>query len=139
MSDKHTCEAVVVHCIDFRFRNKLNEYLSGRFLDGYDLISDAGGVKRLVSDTEENNFMMEQLEISHSLHESKLTILIQHEDCGAYGGSEAFESFEAEKAFQGKELEKAELLLTKKFPDSEIERCFIRLSGEVDVIVPAQV
>ena len=134
---EHTCESVVVHCIDFRFRKRLNEYLMGRFPDGYDLIASAGAVKRLLANGGENNSAMDDLEISHRLHDPKLIVLIQHEDCGAYGGTKAFESAEMEKEFQKDELQKTAELLKKKFPDLEVECLFARLSGDVDIIVPA--
>ncbi|MEK7542545.1 MAG: carbonic anhydrase [Patescibacteria group bacterium] len=130
MVEKHTCEAVVIHCIDFRFRKKLNEYLMSRFPEGYDLISVAGGIKRLVSDSIENNFILEQLKISHKLHEPKVIVLIQHEDCGAYGGSKSFGDFEKEKDFQASELNKAEAILKAQF-SQKIEQYFVRVSGKI--------
>ena len=130
LSEKHTCEAVVLHCIDFRFRNMLNEYLHKRFLKGYDLISVAGSVKRLVLDPPEHNFVLDQIRASHKLHEPKTIVLIQHEDCGAYGGSKAFADFQEELDTQKSELEKAEQILKKEFPQP-IEKYLARLSGEL--------
>lgn len=127
----HTCEAVVLHCIDFRFRKILNEFLTSRFPQGYDLISVVGGVKRLISDLPENNFILEQLEISDKLHHPPVVILIQHEDCGAYGGSKAFANFDEELNAQKSELAKAEQILKKEFPQIIIEKYLARLSGEI--------
>jgi len=128
--NQHTCEAVVLHCIDFRFRNMLNEYLQKRFPGGYDLVSLAGSVKRLAADSLENNFVLDQIRVSNKLHEPKVIVLIQHEDCGAYGGSKAFSNFEEELNFQKSELEKAEQILKKEFPQT-IEKYLARLSGEI--------
>ena len=129
--NQHTCEAVVLHCIDFRFRNMLNEYLQKRFPEGYDLVSVAGSAKRLVADSPENNFVVDQIRVSNKLHEPKTIVLIQHEDCGAYGGSKAFVNFEEELNTQKSELEKAELILKKEFPQISIEKYLARLSGEI--------
>jgi len=126
----HTCEAVVLHCIDFRFRNMLTVYLQQRFPEGYDLVSVAGSVKRLAEDSLENNFVLDQIRVSNRLHEPKTIMLIQHEDCGAYGGSKAFASFDEESNTQKSELEKAELILKKEFPQT-IEKYLARLSGEI--------
>ena len=126
----HTCEAVVLHCIDFRFRNMLNDYLHKRFPEGYDLVSVAGSVKRLALDPLENNFVLDQIRASHKLHEPKTMVLIQHEDCGAYGGSKAFADFQEELDTQKSELEKAEQILKKEFPQP-IEKYLARLSGEI--------
>ena len=45
---KHTCDAVVIHCIDFRLQHYLNDWLTNRFGNmNYDRISIAGAVKDL--------------------------------------------------------------------------------------------
>lgn len=134
----HNCKALVIQCIDFRFRKSLTEFLEARFGNSYDLVSVAGGVKRLVQDPLENNFILEQIKISDTLHKPEVILLIQHEDCGAYGGSKKFQNREQEIDFQRQELKKAKALLGKQFPDKSVETYFIRLSGELDSIVPLE-
>ena len=102
--EQHTCKALVLHCIDFRFRKSLAEFLEGKFGDSYDLVSVAGGVKSLVSAIEDNNFILEQIRISNKLHKPEVFILIQHEDCGAYGGSVAFGDFLTQQKTHNKKL-----------------------------------
>jgi len=130
MQEKHTCKALVLHCIDFRFRKTLGEFLDSKFGDSYDLVSVAGSVKRLAADSLENNFVLEQIRVSDKLHEPKIIVLIQHEDCGAYGGSKAFANFDEELNTQKSEFEKAEQILKKEFPQT-IEKYLARLSGEI--------
>ena len=127
---EHTCKALVIHCIDFRFRKSLSEFLESRFGDSYDLVSVAGGVKRLVADPLENNFILEQIKISDRLHKPGVILLIQHEDCGAYGGSVAFGDFSTEQEAQNQELEKAKALLREQCTQS-VEKYLARLSGEI--------
>lgn len=127
---EHTCKALVIHCIDFRFRKSLAEFLEQRFGDSYDLVSVAGGVKRLVQDPLDNNFILEQIKISDRLHKPGVILLVQHEDCGAYGGSAAFGDFSTEQETQNEELEKAETLLKQQFSQS-VEKYLARLSGEM--------
>lgn len=127
---EHTCKALVIHCIDFRFRKSLAEFLESRFGDSYDLVSAAGGVKRLVSDPLNNNFILEQIKISDTLHKPEVILLIQHEDCGAYGGSAAFGDFSTELEIQNQELEKAEILLKEQL-SKPVEKYLARLSGEI--------
>ncbi len=127
---EHTCKALVIHCIDFRFRKSLSEFLEARFGDSYDLVSVAGGVKRLVSDPLDNNFILEQVKISDKLHKPEFILLIQHEDCGAYGGSATFGDFSTEQEAQNQELEKAEALL-KDQCTQPVEKYLIRLSGDM--------
>lgn len=127
---EHTCKALVIHCIDFRFRKSLAEFLEQRFGDSYDLVSVAGGVKRLVQDPLDNNFILEQIKISDKLHKPEVILLIQHEDCGAYGGSVAFGDFSTEQETQNQELEKAEILLREQL-SQPVEKYLARLSGEM--------
>src|SRR3989338_9268166 len=126
---EHTCKALVIHCIDFRFRKSLALFLEARFGDSYDLVSAAGGVKRLVHDPLDNNFILEQVKISDTLHKPEVILLIQHEDCGAYGGSVAFGDFSTEQEAQNQELEKAEAFLRKEF-SQPVEKYLAKLSGE---------
>lgn len=133
MESTHTCKAAVLHCIDFRFRKRLAEFLESRFGDSYDLVSVVGGVKSLIADPLENNFILEQVKISEKLHSPEIILLIQHEDCGAYGGSKAFGDFSTEQEAQNQELEKAETLLKQQFRQP-IHKYFVRLSGEITSI-----
>lgn len=130
-SSLHTCQAVVLHCIDFRFNEELAYYLDKRFLKGYDLISLAGSCKGLLSDEDHRKLLLEQFQISSRLHHPDTIVLIQHEDCGAYGGSKNFQDSAAEQRFQEGELEKAAAFLSQSFPELQIERYFAKLSKEV--------
>jgi carbonic anhydrase len=127
---QHVCKALVIHCIDFRFRKSLAEFLEARFGDSYDLVSVAGGVKRLVQDPLDSNFILEQVKISDKLHKPGVILLIQHEDCGAYVGSVAFGDFSTEQETQNQELEKAEALL-KEHCSQPVEKYLARLSGKM--------
>ncbi|MDA1337557.1 MAG: hypothetical protein O3C23_02215 [bacterium] len=133
-SSSHSCQAVVLHCIDFRFNTTLNSYFDKCFPQGYDLISIAGSCKGLLGDEEHRKFLLEQFEISHKLHHPQFIALVQHEDCGAYGGSKNFSAGVIEEQFQQEELTKAKELLSREFPESKIERYFIKLSKEIVTI-----
>ena len=128
--NNHICEAVVLQCIDFRFRKTLYEFLMRRFPDGYDLVSVAGSVKRLLQDGPDNNFVLEQLQISDRLHNPQTMVLIQHEDCGAYGGTKAFQNSAAEEKFHREELQRSKELLKTHF-SKNVETYFAWLSGKI--------
>lgn len=123
------CKAVVIHCIDFRFQKMLNEFLETPFPKGFDRIALAGGVKELLEKRKES-IIFRNLQISSQLHQPETIVLIQHEDCGAYGGSKEFGDFAKEQAFQQSELEKAEVLLKQHFLQP-VQKYLIRLSGEI--------
>jgi hypothetical protein len=131
MADEHSCKALAVHCIDFRIQKFVNEYLDERFPKGYDRVAAPGGVRYIAQGGEEGKFELEECAVSYTLHHPKVFVLIQHEDCGAYGGSKAFGSEEEERHFQKAELEKAAAVLQEAFPGRSIETYFVYLSGEM--------
>ena len=90
MSDKHTCEAFVATCIDFRFQKYIEDWLRQNIGEkNYDRVAWAGGV----FDAEG---ILKQLAISVRLHQTKKAILINHEDCGAYGVDGTYERHQSD-------------------------------------------
>lgn len=112
----HTCQAIVVHCMDFRLRKYLNEWTKHLAKGGFDLVSIAGSVKDL-------DYISKQIEISNRLHHIKEVYLINHEDCGAYGKEGTFEKHK-------EDLNSAKKVLEKKFPHLQIFLYYLKLSGE---------
>ena len=77
--DSHRAEAIIITCIDFRLQEAINKWISENSQPGtFDRVALAGGVKNLET-------ILGQIEIAHRLHHIKKVILINHEDCGAYG------------------------------------------------------
>jgi carbonic anhydrase len=115
----HTCEAIVVHCIDFRFQQYLNDWLVERFGErNYDRVSLAGGVFDFHS-------ILKQVEISHRLHSIRKAVLVNHEDCGAYGKEGTPERHRAD-------LLEAERKIKDLFPDLDVEIYYLHLDGEFE-------
>ena len=118
---EHTCEAVVVHCIDFRLQGYLNEWLTKRFgVKNYDRISWAGGVKDFI-------YVQGQIDISRRLHKVKKIILINHEDCGAYGES-------GTKERHISDLDHAGRMVKIQYLDVEVEKYYLHLNGEFEKV-----
>ncbi|MBI2647953.1 MAG: hypothetical protein HYW98_01245 [Candidatus Wildermuthbacteria bacterium] len=124
----HTCKAVVVHCIDFRFCRALNDFFEEEYPEGYDNVVIAGGVKDIVEKGDQS-FALGQLKLSMRLHQPKEIVLVQHEDCGAYGGSAALGEDELEH--QKTQLASASAILKKEFPDAVLKTYLILLSQEI--------
>ena len=95
----------------------------------------AGGVKELITDQGKNpDFLLKQFNISVGLHNPSTFVLIQHEDCGAYGGSAALGESLQELEFQKKELRESAIFLKKHYPKTAVEMYFIDLSGKVTLV-----
>ncbi|MDD5625940.1 MAG: hypothetical protein PHG83_02125 [Patescibacteria group bacterium] len=123
--------SIVVSCIDYRFWPQALPLLKEKY--GYfDLITIAGAIKNLTSPAkkESKKTLLENIGISIKLHHPHSIILVNHIDCGAYGGSKNFKSEKEEIEFHKKELEKAEKIIQKKFPQLTVKKEFLTVNKE---------
>ncbi len=121
----HSCEAVVLACIDFRFWRETEQFVRGYLkINDFDFPKLPGSVKAInEAETEEIPFLC--LDVPCRLHKAKKIILINHSDCGAYGGLKKFNGdLEKEEIFHYQELKKASKKLQKNFPRKEIVLVF---------------
>jgi carbonic anhydrase len=105
--------------MDFRLQHFLNDWLTKRFgTSGYDRISWAGGVREFA-------IIQSQIEMSRRLHGVKKTILINHEDCGAYGHLGTKERHMSDLAYAEHVVQSMHL---------EVEKYYLHLNGEFEQI-----
>lgn len=112
----HTCDALVVSCIDFRFQKYIRDWLDTNLAGKtFDYVGFAGGVKNLPT-------ILEQLAISVRLHSIKQVILMNHEACGAYGSESTPEN-------HARDLRKAKETILKIYPDLQVATYYLHLDG----------
>ncbi len=135
MNDKksHNCEVCVINCMDFRLQTGLYEFLvSMGYKNKYDLISNAGSLKDLVEGDESGSKkLLKDINVSYELHQVRKFIIIHHMDCGAYGGHDAFDSLEDEKAKQIEAMKQAAGIIKTKYSDVEIQMYLARIDESV--------
>lgn len=113
------CEALVVHCMDYRLQSYINQWLEVTLPKGsYDRAVMAGGVFDIYD-------VIRQVDISARLHGIKTVILINHQDCGMYGPGGTEEYHEAE-------LDKAEDKIRRLFPHLEVDTYYLSLDGNFE-------
>ncbi len=116
---EHVTDVIVVHCMDFRIQKDIDSWLQQRFgLDKYDRVSLAGSVFDFDS-------IEHQIEISDRLHKIKKVILINHEDCGAYGEEETYVRHK-------EDLEKAEKRLEESYGHLDVKTYYLHLDGKFE-------
>jgi hypothetical protein len=116
----NTCEAVVVHCYDFRLQHLLNAWLTNRFgIKNYDRISLPGAVREFA-------YVQIQLKLSYRLHNVKKAILINHEDCAAYGPTGTKERHMSDLAYAEHAIRSSLFL--------DVEKYYLHLNGEFERI-----
>lgn len=117
----HTCGAIVITCIDFRLQEYIDNWIKENLGSGnHDRVAWAGGVRNL-----EN--ILNQIKISKRLHHISKAILINHEDCGAYG-----EAGTAEK--HAEDLRQAATDLKTELPDVAVETYYLHLNGTFETL-----
>jgi carbonic anhydrase len=105
--------------MDFRFGKKMKEFMEqNNLLGDADLVSIAGAAKNIVN-PETQAFALRQVEISKDLHGMKQVILMNHTDCGAYGGKKAFGDEKAEYDKLTGDLKEAAQIVKAKWPEIE--------------------
>ena len=127
----HSCKAVIVHCIDFRFINGIRKWFETQGLMGLcDVVSVAGSAKLLASDDVlSRDFVLSQLQIALKLHNVNEVILLNHKDCGAYKLEMSFNSEEHEREVHAKDLEIAAEVVLQNLHGVTVRKMFAKLSG----------
>ncbi|MDZ7611910.1 MAG: carbonic anhydrase [Candidatus Moranbacteria bacterium] len=127
----HECDAAVIACIDFRFWRETAEFVDNYFgAISYDYPGLPGAAKA-INESSGEDLAFSCVGVPCDLHQVKKIILVNHEDCGAYGGSGKFDGDkEAEQEFHEDELRKAWGLIKDKYPEKDIHLVYARIGGE---------
>ena len=127
----HKCQALVLHCMDYRFIGHLRDFIVSQGLkDQYDEVSVAGGVQGIVSGTKHvQEYILNQIGTARRLHSIQDVYLINHLDCGAYGGRKAFGSDQEEHDRHTVDLLKAKQIVNQQFPDLNVSTIIARLNA----------
>lgn len=119
---RHECEAIVVTCIDFRLQSYIDKWIQEHLNPGsFDRVAWAGGIKNL-------DAVMGQIDISRSLHHIKKVILINHEDCGAYGQESTLEK-------HSEDLKTARIRINELYPDLIVKTYCLHLDGKFEPVI----
>ncbi|MBU4453345.1 hypothetical protein L6259_00860 [Candidatus Parcubacteria bacterium] len=119
--------------MDFRIQEDVNNWMKEQgILNNCDFIAVAGGVKDLVSPEkpEHRELLLKQVRISHDLHSMKRVILMNHTDCGAYGGRAAFSSDHEERERHVTDMKNTASLIKESWPDIEIKIILAVMEGD---------
>jgi hypothetical protein len=129
--DIHSCEAVVLTCIDFRFWRETLDFVEKELgIRTFDFPSLPGSAKA-INESNGEDLAMSCISVPVDLHHVQKIIVVNHQDCGAYGGSEKFNgNDEEEQKFHEEELKKAKDKILAKYPDKEIILIYVKLVDE---------
>ena len=124
----HKCKYFLIRCMDWRLGKPMKDYQEREGILGHcDEPGAAGGVQ-------DADFVLKQLAISVRLHNPEEVILVNHTDCGAYGGREAFGSSKEEHNFHTGELKRVKEAVLAKYSSLKVKMLLAKIqpSGEVE-------
>src|SRR5260221_62035 len=112
----HSAESIIITCIDFRLQDHINKSVSENFTPKtFDRVALGGGVKNLAT-------ILGQIDIAVRLHHIKKVILVNHEDCGAYGTEGTYEKHQLD-------LTTAKAKVKEIYPELRVETYYLHLDG----------
>ncbi len=127
----HSCEAVVLACIDFRFWKETAKFVEEELgVKAYDFPKLPGAAKAINECLIDNDsdLAAQCVSVPCNLHHIQKIVVVNHADCGAYGGSAKFNNdSEAEQRFHEGELRKAKEKILKYYPGKEIILAYAKL------------
>ncbi|MCF6155256.1 MAG: hypothetical protein E3K36_08380 [Candidatus Brocadia sp.] len=131
------CDTLAITCIDYRFAVANQEFINETLglKDNYDHISIPGSIYNLVN-PETRALFFSKFALSVRLHLINRVVIINHRDCGGYGGSASFGSEIAEYETQTGDLRKARALLIEKYPTLQVDlflESLVQEGGEMKV------
>jgi carbonic anhydrase len=117
----HTCDALIVSCIDFRFQKYIRDWTDKNLPDKtFDVIAYAGSTKELET-------VLKQIELSIKLHDVKQIVLMHHEECGAYGAESTPER-------HARDLKKARQAILATHPQIQFHLYYLHLDGTFEKV-----
>jgi carbonic anhydrase len=115
------CDALVVHCMDYRLQKFLQPWITVRFgYDNFDIISLAGGVH-------DYEMVLKYVQLAVQIHTINTVCLINHEDCRAYGREGTYKRHR-------RDLLDARFKIHALFPDLNVEAFYLHLDGTFETI-----
>lgn len=127
----HCCSTLVVACVDWRFHDSLNQWAKGRFgANGYDVCHVAGGAGSFLN-PQAADFMLWQLDLVLEKHGVQHVVLVNHLDCGAYGGRAAFSDDQAERRRHIGDLKQIAELVNGRHPHLQVTTLLHQVDGSI--------
>lgn len=121
--DKHViqCDALVVHCMDYRLQKFLQPWITVRYgYDNFDIISLAGSVH-------DYEMVLKYVQLAVQIHGIKTVCLINHEDCRAYGRDGTYKRHRQDLLDTGSKIHAL-------FPNLNVEAFYLHLDGTFETI-----
>ncbi len=133
-------DALVITCMDARLHRAdkphLADYLRGKHIGikTWDLVAVPGAIQALVAPDAggSREMILKGVKVAHDLHRVSNLLLINHSDCGAYGGRAAFPSPAAEYQKHAGDLQAARKALREAYSNLDIRCLYATVEDRAD-------
>jgi len=112
----HHWPVLALSCIDGRFIKRTIDWVSKETGGVFDFRTEVGSSKAINDSSEDREIFFKLIETSKKLHDISELWIIDHVDCGAYGGSKEFENKDVEKQFHIGKMHEASKIIKEKYP-----------------------
>ena len=135
LKDAHSCEALVLTCMDFRFKSQSRLFVREHMgIMSYDSVSVPGACRH-INHGGDNGLLLKSMALAVEHHNVCKIILLNHEDCKAYDGSTRFgEDREAEFSFHAEELRAARRKVKDAVKVDDVQLAYIRMLKDTDML-----
>lgn len=109
--------ALVICCKDFRYVQPIQRFVRQRLgIRWYDLKATAGGVLPMLdAPAIVRRWIIRDIDLVYRLHGVRRVIIVQHEDCAAYGGTARLGGLAAQRRHHAAQARRASGVLRRRF------------------------
>ncbi len=123
----HEAAALVVSCIDFRFIEPLQRFLTAQALAGHHDWTALAGASLAVTET-----FFDRLDLAYRLHGVRRVLICDHQDCGAYRLCYPNLRLAIEREQHRQVLAQARQAIRDRYPEVTVEGYWATLAGTVE-------
>jgi carbonic anhydrase len=127
--EAYRADAAVIGCFDCRFDAVTRKLLKRLGIGAYDWVRAGGSTRNLLAADDTRKFLLDQLRASIRLHQTARLLLLNHSDCGAYGGRAAFRDAQEEAQRHWNDLQSAAAVVNEQIPGLTIECYYLGADG----------
>ena len=121
----HEWDVLARSCIDGRFIKRTIDWIVEKRGEVFDFRTGVGSTKAIIDSLYDRGSFFDVVRTSVRLHNTKEVLIIDHIDCGAYGGSKSFKNEEEERNFHKQKLTEAAHIINQEFPKLKVRKIYV--------------
>lgn len=139
LRDTHHCDVCLLTCMDFRMWERVARLVRTECgVDCCDLVAAPGAAKKILEEATRED-ILGSFSIAANLHGVKTIVLVNHEDCGAYGGSKKFSDRDSERHFHEEALRESARIVEERLPNVSVKLFYAHFTPDGSNIALARV